>query len=240
MMDGVNRISAKTLGELAMPAFCPRCFWIRMKLGNNVPFRVPPPGIFSSIDAYTKRYFERLAASDRLREFVPELSNAAGILKERIPDLRHDYSGGTVILTGVPDAIFSNNDSSYTVVDYKTARFTEAQMSLLPLYEVQVRAYAAMAKAAGFKPLSLLLIIYLEPLTGDENIEEDMDNDHRQKGLLYLRLQPFVHRIMQNESQVFRLLESADRILHLPDPPEPYEACTNCRVLKNLNDLTND
>jgi hypothetical protein len=48
------RISAKALGEVAMPDFCPRCFWIKLRLNNKLPFQIFP-GIFSSIDAYTKR-----------------------------------------------------------------------------------------------------------------------------------------------------------------------------------------
>ncbi|MGC8515230.1 MAG: PD-(D/E)XK nuclease family protein [Thermoplasmata archaeon] len=235
-----NKLSAKTIGELAMPNFCPRCFWIRMRLGNKVPFRTPPPGIFSSIDSYTKRYFEKLLDSGRLPSVVPELSNASGIVKQRVPDLRHDYSEGTVFLTGIPDAIFSNNDSSYTVADYKTARFTEAQRSMLPIYEAQVRAYAAMAKEAGLKPINSLLLIYLEPLTGDDSIADDIDRNPPGSGQLNLRLQPFTHSIKQNEFQVIRLLESADRILQLSEPPEPYDGCLNCRALKNLNELIMD
>ncbi len=48
------RISAKNRGELAFPDFCPRCFWLRTKAKNKLPFQIFP-GIFSSIDAYTKR-----------------------------------------------------------------------------------------------------------------------------------------------------------------------------------------
>jgi hypothetical protein len=47
------RISAKNLGELAMPSFCPRCFWLKLRLNNRLPFQIFP-GIFSSIDSYTK------------------------------------------------------------------------------------------------------------------------------------------------------------------------------------------
>ena len=48
------RISAKNLGVLALPGFCLRCFWLRIKARNCLPFQIFP-GIFSSIDAYTKR-----------------------------------------------------------------------------------------------------------------------------------------------------------------------------------------
>jgi len=48
------RISAKNIGALALPDFCPRCFWLKLKARNRLPFQIFP-GIFSSIDAYTKR-----------------------------------------------------------------------------------------------------------------------------------------------------------------------------------------
>jgi hypothetical protein len=48
------RISAKDLGVLALPKFCPRCFWIKMHCENKLPFQIFP-GIFSSIDSYTKK-----------------------------------------------------------------------------------------------------------------------------------------------------------------------------------------
>jgi len=47
------RVSAKTLGELVLTRFCPRCFWIKLRLNNKLPFQIFPD-IFSSIDAYTK------------------------------------------------------------------------------------------------------------------------------------------------------------------------------------------
>ena len=46
------RISAKNLGAAALPDFCPRCFWLRLR--NKLPFQIFP-GIFSSIDSYNKR-----------------------------------------------------------------------------------------------------------------------------------------------------------------------------------------
>ncbi len=48
------RISAKNLAEVAMPDFCPRCFWVKRKVPKQLPYQIFP-GIFSSIDAYSKR-----------------------------------------------------------------------------------------------------------------------------------------------------------------------------------------
>ncbi|MHA1973162.1 MAG: hypothetical protein ACTSW1_09225, partial [Candidatus Hodarchaeales archaeon] len=56
------RISAKNLGQLALPNYCPRCFYIKLKLNNKLPWQIFP-GIFSSIDSYSKKitwtYFEK-------------------------------------------------------------------------------------------------------------------------------------------------------------------------------------
>jgi len=56
MSDSPNvlHIPAKILDELALPDCCPRCFWLKLKAQNRLPFQIFP-GIFSSIDAYTKR-----------------------------------------------------------------------------------------------------------------------------------------------------------------------------------------
>ena len=36
-MDTQIRISATTLGEVALPNFCPPSFWIKMRMGNKLP-----------------------------------------------------------------------------------------------------------------------------------------------------------------------------------------------------------
>ena len=48
------RISAKHLGQLALADFCPRCFWIRLRCADKLPFQIFP-GVFASIDSYTKK-----------------------------------------------------------------------------------------------------------------------------------------------------------------------------------------
>jgi len=40
-------ISAKNLGEVALPDFCPRCFWLKLH-ARQLPFQIFP-GIFSAI-----------------------------------------------------------------------------------------------------------------------------------------------------------------------------------------------
>ena len=47
------QISGKNLGTLARPDCCPRCFWLQHTTDKGLPYQIFP-GIFSSIDAYTK------------------------------------------------------------------------------------------------------------------------------------------------------------------------------------------
>ncbi len=52
-MSDTIKISAKNLGYTALADFCPRCYWLRIRLSHKLPYSTFP-GIFSSIDAYTK------------------------------------------------------------------------------------------------------------------------------------------------------------------------------------------
>ena len=56
------RISAKNLGQLKLPDYCPRCFYLKLKLQFKLPFQIFP-GIFSTIDSYSKKitwqYFKK-------------------------------------------------------------------------------------------------------------------------------------------------------------------------------------
>jgi hypothetical protein len=42
------QISAKNLGALALLSFCMRCFWLRMKCHDKLPFQIFP-GIFRAL-----------------------------------------------------------------------------------------------------------------------------------------------------------------------------------------------
>ena len=89
-----------------MPDFCPRCFWIKLRLGNKLPFQIFP-GIFSSIDSYTKSVVHGFV--DQHGAF-PSWLNELGDLKaykQPPPSSRfhvHDRKND-IVLTGVPDGV---------------------------------------------------------------------------------------------------------------------------------------
>src|SRR5579859_7729799 len=74
------RISAKELGGLALPGFCPRCFWLDRHF--DLPFGGPFPGIFISLDSFTKKVVH--ASFDR-GEGAPPWLASLGPFKSYVP-----------------------------------------------------------------------------------------------------------------------------------------------------------
>jgi hypothetical protein len=226
------RISAKNLGELALPNFCPRCFWIKMHCSYKLPYQIFP-GIFSSIDSYTKKitnmhYQQHQRVPDWFGGFgspgepmkVPHYSKFSVIDAET-----------NVLLTGVPDEILHKSDGSYFIVDYKTAKFTGTQDQLLPMYEVQLNAYAYIGERVGFKPISGLGLLYYEPQTGisidevDSFILDDGFCMNFSGKLLPIELKP---------DNVPALLKRVREIYELSQTPGGVEGCKNCELLNTL------
>lgn len=163
------KINPRLLATVTLAGACPRCAWIRLHYRGGMPFQIPMPGIFISIDAYIKRLVRgSLGSAGKLPDWFPEIGKVKGMVPEdelawnrffRVePDLR-------ATLRGTPDDIFQLEDGSFHIVDYKTAKFTEAQDALFPIYDVQLNSYAYIAEATGHAPVSALSLIYFEPQT---------------------------------------------------------------------------
>lgn len=166
--DRTKIISGKDLGQLALKDFCPRCFWIERKLGKAPSIF---PGIFSTIDSLTKKSVKRsYLERNCLPGWLPIKNAVRPIEFPRISVPMLEYGGW--ILTGDPDEVFEMDDGSYHIVDYKTAKFTNKQDDLLPMYRVQLNAYALALPVYDIKPITKLSLLYCEPkgeLESDEN-----------------------------------------------------------------------
>lgn len=168
-MADPHSISGGNLGGLALHGFCARCFWLG--LHRDLPFQMGLPGVFSSIDSFTKNavraHFDR---EGRLPPWFPDIGPVTGYeptLSSRW--FRSDDPETGVLLTGVPDDIFRLKDGALYIVDYKTARFTATQDALFKKYEVQLNSYAWIAERLGMGSVSGLSLIYLEPVTGGDS-----------------------------------------------------------------------
>ncbi len=224
------RVSAKDLGVLALPNFCPRCFWIKMHCANKLPFQIFP-GIFASIDSYTKKvtnvYYAR---HNQLPAWLGELGDLGKPVK--VPH----YSkfgvvdeGTDILLRGMPDEILQKEDGSYFIIDYKTAKFTKAQDSLLPLYEIQLNAYAYIGKRQGFDPISGIALVYMEPQT--DLTQEELDSILRENGFLMGFAGHVLQLKLEPEQKIPSLLEEVRKIYDHKSPPPGNQDCRDCKLL---------
>ena len=226
------RISGKNLGQLALPDFCPRCFWLRLHCEGKLPFQIFP-SIFSSIDSYCKRitntYYEKHGR-------LPKWFDALGALGQPIAIPHHskfnflDPATG-ILLTGAPDEIFKRPDSTLFIPDYKTARLSQHQDKLHGMYAVQLNAYAVIAEKTGMGKVSGLALIYYEPQTSVG--ADDVDSVVAPDGFA-MRFSAKVLPVALEPDKIPPLLARVREIYDLQFPPTGRAGCKDCRSLEEL------
>src|ERR1017187_6551177 len=174
------RISGKNLGQLALSSFCPRCFWLKMRCGDKLPWQIFP-GIFSSLDSYQKKITNLHYA---LHNRIPEWFDGFGNLGEPIKVPGHSVfrtvdEVTNILLTGVPDEVFKRPDGSLFIADDKTARFTGHQDELMGMYVTQLNSYAIIAERIGLGKVTGLGLVYHEPASdiGQDDIDSVCEDD---------------------------------------------------------------
>ena len=229
------RISGKNLGQLALEDFCPRCFWIKLQCQQHLPFQIFP-GVFSSIDAYSKRITN---SHYKKHGRLPQWFDALGELGQPIAVPHHskfqvlDPATG-ILLTGAPDEMFRGPDGSMFIVDYKTARLTEHQDKLHGLYAVQLNSYGYVCERIGMGEVSGLALIYYEPVTSVG--ADDVDSVIRDDGFA-MRFSAKVLPIPLEPDKIPPLLGRVRAIYDLPFPPTGKAGCKDCRSLAGLAEL---
>jgi hypothetical protein len=225
----MKRISAKQLGEIALHNFCPRCFWIKMKMGFKLPFQIFP-GIFNSIDSYTKKishsFFDKYGRLPKWLEIegVPIRVPSYSKYQVFIRDVKIQF-------TGVPDEIIQLPDRSYYIIDYKTAKYTDTQYELKPMYEVQLNGYAYIAEQIGISPVSGLYLVYYEPSTDIEL--SAIDNFILENGFS-MNFSGKVIQVEIDRNRIMDLLERAREIYDYESLPPGRDRCQNCLLIKKI------
>ena len=226
------RISAKNLGILALPDFCPRCFWMRAKLGWKSPWAIMP-GIFSSIDGFSKRAI--LASYEKNGHFPPWIAGRWSDAKP-LPTPHHSTFRLTdpetgIVLTGVPDLMLGLPGNKLAILDLKTARYSKHQDFLLPMYQVQLNGYALIAEGLGMGTVEALGLVYGEPPANDDN--KGLDALVSDVGFSM----PFRATAMPIEidrSMISPLLKKANTLLEMENPPNGQEGCKECQMVYEM------
>ncbi len=227
------QISAKNLGILALQDYCPRCFWLKLKLQFKMPYQIFP-GIFSSIDSYSKKitwnYYEK---HKKLPPWFSEFGEFSKPIP--VPGWSQFYlidEETNIKLTGVPDDIFQIEDGSYFIPDYKTAKYTANQDHLLPMYKVQLNGYSLIAESIGISPVSGVGLIYYEPQT-DMTVDK-LDQVLLDKGF---RMEFKAHCLeveLKPEEVVKPLLAEVRRLADIRQSPEGRRGCGDCGLVSKM------
>jgi len=221
-------ISAKNLAGVALEDACPRCAWIRLHHKGDMPFAMSFPGIFISIDGYTKRMVrETFDSARRIPDWFPNVGKVKAMVSEDELHWRSYFRTDSklgVTLRGQPDDIFQLADGSFHIVDYKTAKITGAQDDLFPMYEVQLNAYAFIAEKLPIAPVSALSLIYFEPQTETER--------GKRKGSppgAWLEFRATRKKVqLAPKRRIPELLARAREIFDMKTAPRGAAGCKNC------------
>lgn len=221
-------ISAKDLGAMALKNFCPRCFWI--KRNSKIPFQIFP-GIFSSIDSYTKRvvhtHIDRYGIAP---DWLPGHDKIFGY--EKVPHWsKYAYQDPEtgVVFRGQPDDILKMLDGSRCMPDYKTAKYTASHDKLLPMYNVQLNAYEIIGERVFDMKFSDLYLAYCEPQTGDDDCTPSIFHDNG----FDMRFKVTILPVERDHDQVFDLLKKAKGIIDGP-MPAGADGCKDCAKLDSV------
>ena len=133
---------------------------------------------------------------------------------------------------GEADGIFKMADGSYAIVDYKTARYTDAQQGMFRAYRVQLNTYAYIAERLGLSPVSRLALVYMEPATDQEIAQEPSLVDSQ--GFVMGFRAKIVDVELRMERLVPPLLRKAKRIDDLKQPPPAGRKCRDCQAMDGL------
>ena len=224
------RISAKDLGWLATEDFCPRCFWIE-RHAKGLPYQMGFPGIFSSIDAYTKNVVERFfQKNSRLPSWLKDVGDVKAIISIKPSEFK--LTRGDITLTGIPDLIMQRHDGSYVIVDYKTAKYTGNQDKLMPIYQIQLNGYAYIAESVGYKPVKDLYLVYFEPPY--KETYELITDGHTNGDGFEMPFKPKVHKIKKDSKEIDLLLDKANELYKSESIPKGLQGCKDCEKLNNL------
>jgi len=218
------KISAKNLGQTALADFCPRCYWIKLKLNFKLPW-ASFPGIFSSIDAYTKKAIHHIIDGCNHPAWMCDIGNVVSY--EPVPHFSkskfYDEKSG-ITLTGVPDDIWVLSDGTKVLPDFKTAIYSEAQDKLLPMYRIQNNVYSVLIDKSA-----RLYLIYMEPDTNKETAcNQITDTGFR------MCFNATVVPVENDLKKVRDALILTREIAEMQAPPKGTPDCKECQALDKV------
>ena len=227
-------ISATQLGQYASSRFCLHCAWVRLHV-KKLPFQ-SFPGIFSTIDRYNKfivqSHFER---ENALPVWLKDLGEVeSNINPPHWSRFKVTHEETEVTVRGEADGIFKMRDGSYTIVDYKTSKYSPAQRGMYSSYAVQLNAYAYIGERLGLLPVRRLALVFMEPIA-----DEQTANDPRLVDDLGFSMEfqsTIVDVALRSEKLIPPLLRRVRDVADMERSPGGSDSCKDCQAMDSLFD----
>lgn len=130
------------------------------------------------------------------------------------------------------DDIFLTTDNEYFILDYKTAKWTPVQNSLLALYKAQLNSYALIAQNIGLSPVAGVGLCYYEPVTevNENNIESALLDDGFSM--------PFSAHLLEVELDPVGVVKPLLRVVRelgeMNSSPKGRKGCGDCKKLEEM------
>lgn len=143
-----------------------------------------------------------------------------------------EYPEYGINLTGGMDDLLETVEDGFIIVDYKTARYTDIQDKLAPMYQVQLNCYKEIAEVRGFSPVVELSLIYFEPVTDEESAKIKWTLQGYKMDFMAKTVPVEINREM-----VVTCLKKTREIYDLQEAPESRFGCNDCVSVENIINL---
>jgi hypothetical protein len=194
------------------------------------------PGIFSTIDRYNKfivqNYFDR---ENTLPVWLKDLGEVGSYVNP--PhwskfQVTHEETG--VTMRGEADGIFRMSDGSFTIVDYKTSKYSPAQRGMYSNYDVQLNAYAYIGERLGISPVRQLALVFMEPIADEQTAQEPRLVDDRGFSMGFEAT--IVDVPLRPEKLIPPLLRRVRDVAGMERSPVGSPGCKDCQAMDSLID----
>ena len=187
------------------------------------------PGSYSTYDKAEKLAVESYVAAG----ITPPWMAQFGEIRRLIPAphwSKFYFDHGGLRVRGVADMICDMASGKLLLPDFKTAKFTESQEKWIPVYTVQLGAYALAAETQLIGMVERLVLIYMQPqavgLTSDMQRDDGVAIHHK----------AFAVEVPRNDEEIHSLCDRAMKILSGPPPPSQSD-CQDCQNFQMVADL---
>lgn len=195
---------------------CPKCFWLKVKLGIFRPEK-PVASVTNGLDRVFKHYFDNWRVKQKLPPILD--GQMSGRLIDILPKAYY-YSHGDsgIVFWGKLDEVIDFGDGFFAAFDHKTRGTTAPAVH--PAHQLQMDAYTLLLEENARPTRNLAFLAYWIPKEGELH-----------SGV------PFVvevKKITTNPDRVRDLLIRASLVLSSETSPEPAKDCIFCNWVENL------